>query len=116
VITADLVIGFKMIRERFTSRVTFHPEEQRVDVEYTSGPLRYLNNHWVFEPAPGGTVIDFYVDFEFKSRIFQSVAGLVFNEAVSRMVNAFEARAHKLYTPLPPNVGPAIVPDPASGD
>lgn len=101
VITADLIIGFKMIRERFGSRVTFHPDEKRIDVEYTSGPLRYLNNHWGFEPVPGGTVIDFHIDFEFKSRLFQRVAGLVFNEAVSRMVNAFEARARKLYKPLP---------------
>jgi coenzyme Q-binding protein COQ10 len=113
VITADLVIGFKMIRERFTSRVTLSAGE-RIDVEYTSGPLRYLNNHWVFEPAPGGTVIDFYVDFEFKSRIFQRVAGLVFNEAVGRMVNAFEARARAVYTPLPQLQSP--MPDPAAGD
>ena len=113
VITADLVIGFKMIRERFTSRVSFEHGE-RIDVEYTSGPLRSLNNHWVFEPAPGGTVIDFYVDFEFKSRIFQRVAGLVFNEAVGHMVNAFEARARKLYEPIPAVSGP--LPDSASGD
>jgi len=113
-ITADLIIGFRLVRERFTSRVTLHPNE-RIDVEYTSGPLRYLNNHWVFEPAPGGTVIDFYVDFEFKSRLFQRLAGLVFNEAVARMVNAFEARAKDLYTPLPP-ASSGSVPDPASGD
>lgn len=117
VITADLIIGFKMIRERFGSRVTFHPEESRIDVEYTSGPLRYLNNHWVFEAAEGGAVIDFYVDFEFKSRIFQRVAGLVFNEAVGRMVGAFETRAHKLYTPLPPDADTAsAMPGSASGD
>jgi coenzyme Q-binding protein COQ10 len=114
-VTADLVIGFKMLRERFTSRVTFHPDERRIDVEYTSGPLRYLNNHWAFELAPGGAVIDFYVDFEFKSRLFQSVAGLVFNEAVGRMVNAFEARAKVLYQPLPPAVGRAVTGS-ASGD
>ena len=97
VITADLIIGFKMIRERFGSRVTFHPEEQRIDVEYTSGPLRYLNNHWVFEPAQGGTVIDFYVDFEFNSRLLQSVIETLFTEAVKRMVKAFEDRADVLY-------------------
>jgi coenzyme Q-binding protein COQ10 len=112
VITADLVIGFRLIRERFTSRVTFNPYD-RIDVEYTSGPLRYLNNHWIFEPAPGGTVIDFYVDFEFRSRLFQKVAGVVFNEAVRRMVAAFESRARKLYKPLPSDARPATDPAPS---
>lgn len=115
VITADLVIGFKMIRERFTSQVTLTPEE-RIDVEYTSGPLRYLNNHWVFEPAPGGCVIDFYIDFEFKSRLFQRLAGVVFNEAVRRMVGAFETRAKQLYTPLPAPGAQSPLPGTASGD
>ena len=96
VLTADLIIGFKMFRERFTSEVTLHRPE-RIDVRYTEGPLRYLNNHWVFEPAPGGCVIDFFVDFEFRSVIFQKVIGVLFNEAVRRMVGAFETRAHALY-------------------
>ncbi len=98
VLTADLIIGFKMFRERFTSRVTLNPPE-RIDVEYTEGPLKYLNNHWVFEPAPGGCIIDFCVDFEFRSAIFQKVIGVLFNEAVRRMVGAFETRAHALYDP-----------------
>src|SRR3546814_20068040 len=85
-----------MVRERFTSRVTLDPR-QRIDVAYTEGPLRYLNNHWVFEPAPGGCVIDFFVDFEFKSAILQRLIGALFNEAVRRMVGAFETRAHALY-------------------
>lgn len=100
VLTADLVIGFKMVRERFTSRVTLnHPD--RIDVEYTHGPLRHLNNHWVFEPAPGGCVIDFYIDFEFKSRTLQRLMTPLFSEAVRRMVGAFEHRAKKLYEPVP---------------
>lgn len=115
VITADLVIGFKMIRERFTSRVTLEPQD-RIDVEYTSGPLRYLNNHWVFEQAPGGCVIDFYIDFEFKSRLFHRLAGVVFNEAVRRMVAAFESRAHDLYEPLPAAGAQSPLPGAASGD
>ena len=100
VLVADLVIGFKMVRERFTSRVTLHPTE-RIDVEYTEGPLRYLNNHWIFEPAPGGCVIDFHVDFEFRSAILQKLIGALFNEAVRRMVAAFETRARELFEPLP---------------
>jgi coenzyme Q-binding protein COQ10 len=70
----------------------------RVDVEYRDGPFRYLNNHWIFERnEDGSTTIDFYVDFEFRSRLMQKMIGVVFNEAVRRMVRAFEQRAHDLY-------------------
>jgi coenzyme Q-binding protein COQ10 len=95
---ADLVIGFKMVRERFTSKVTLG--EGRVDVTYTEGPFHHLDNHWVFEPAPdGGTDIDFYVDFEFRSKLLQKLIGALFNEAVRLMVAAFEKRARQLYGP-----------------
>ncbi|MGF1474442.1 MAG: type II toxin-antitoxin system RatA family toxin [Geminicoccaceae bacterium] len=94
---ADLMIAFKVFRERFTSKVTLHPHHQ-VDVEYIDGPFRYLNNHWRFlEAEDGGTIVDFYVDFEFRSKILQRLIGILFNEAVSRMVGAFEARAKALY-------------------
>jgi coenzyme Q-binding protein COQ10 len=99
-ITADLVIGFKLIRERFTSRVLLS-RPNRIDVEYTHGPLRYLNNHWVFEAAPGGCVIDFFVDFEFRSPLLQKLIGTLFNESVRRMVAAFGVRAHALYDRVP---------------
>lgn len=96
---ADLVVAFKMFRERFSSKVTLMPKTG-VDVEYIEGPFRYLNNHWRFDPAPDGhCIVDFYVDFEFRSRILQNLIGLLFNEAVSRMVGAFEARARDLYGP-----------------
>jgi coenzyme Q-binding protein COQ10 len=102
-ITADLVIGFRMIRERFTSRVTLSPPD-RIDVNYSEGPFRYLNNHWIFVPVPpsaahpgGGTMLDFYVDFEFHSKLLQSLMAMLFNEAVRRMVHAFEMRAKQLY-------------------
>ncbi|WP_339856595.1 type II toxin-antitoxin system RatA family toxin [uncultured Nisaea sp.] len=98
-IVADLVIGYKLIRERFTSTVTLSPEQNRIDVEYTDGPFKYLNNHWVFEPHPEGCLIDFYVDFEFRSKMLQKIIEVFFNEAVRRMVGAFEARAHELYGP-----------------
>jgi coenzyme Q-binding protein COQ10 len=95
---ADLVIGFKMIRERFTSRVTLDRPNLRIDVAYTEGPFRYLDNHWTFRPEPGGsTRLDFFVDFEFKSILLQKIIGALFNEAVRRMVAAFEARAKQLY-------------------
>ena len=94
---ADLVVRFKVFQERFASRVTLHPYSQ-IDVEYINGPFRYLNNHWHFiEAEDGGCVIDFYVDFEFRSRMLQRLIGLLFNEAVSRMVGAFETRARQLY-------------------
>ena len=103
-LVADLVIGFRMIRERFTSRVKLDRAGRRIDVAYAEGPFRYLNNHWKFDPAPpspelpaGGTLIDFYVDFEFRSKLLQSLIGLLFNEAVRRMVAAFEGRARQLH-------------------
>ena len=100
---ADLVIGFKMIRERFTSKVTLKPQVRRIDVAYTEGPFKYLNNHWIFSPMQGGQCeIDFYVDFEFKNRVLQSLMHVLFDEAVKRMVNAFEARARALYWITPP--------------
>lgn len=94
---ADLVVRFKVFSERFKSKVTLH-EFYQIDVEYIDGPFRYLNNHWRFIPQDdGGCVIDFFVDFEFRSKVLQALIGLLFNEAVSRMVGAFEARARELY-------------------
>jgi len=98
VLIADLVIGFKLIREGFTSKVTLNPGASRIDVAYTRGPFRYLNNHWIFEDHSEGCLIDFYVDFEFRSRILQRAMSPLFNEAVRRMVGAFESRAEALYT------------------
>ena len=97
VILADMVIGYKVFRERFTSRVTLSPT-QRIDVAYSEGPFRYLNNHWKFIPeGDGHCTVDFYVDFEFHSRILQRMIGAVFNEAVKIMVHAFEKRADVIY-------------------
>jgi len=96
-VIADLMIGFKMVRERFTSRAVFTPGH-RIDVSYTEGPFKHMNNHWIFEPAAdGGTLVDFYVDFEFRSKMLQALIGALFNEAVSLMVAAFEKRARQLY-------------------
>jgi coenzyme Q-binding protein COQ10 len=96
-VVADLLIGYRMVRERFTSRIILD-RPGRIDVSYSDGPFRYLNNHWVFEPLPGGgTMLDFYVDFEFRSRMLQKIIEVLFNEAVKRMVGAFETRARRLY-------------------
>lgn len=99
---ADLAVGFKMVREKFTSRVTLEPM-QAITVEYVSGPFAHLTNTWNFAPAPGGTsegtTVSFYLSFEFKSKLLQSLIGVLFEEAVHRMVSAFETRAAKFYGP-----------------
>ncbi len=104
-VIADLVIGFKMIRERFTSRVTLTPPSEgvvpRIEVAYIDGPMRHMSNKWVFNAQPGGTLIDFHVEFEFRSKILETLIGALFHEAVKRMVNAFETRAAKLYGSQP---------------
>ena len=100
---ADLIVGFGVLRETFTSKVTLsapHSDDSagRIDVTYLNGPFRRLDNHWIFQPAENGHCrIDFYIDFEFRSHLLQRLMGAVFNEAVRRMVSAFEARAHKVY-------------------
>ncbi len=98
VVVADLIIGFKGITERFTSRVKLDRANSRIDVEYERGPFKYLKNRWIFEEVEGGCVVDFYVDFEFRSRILEGLIGLVFTEAVKKMVSAFETRADDLYS------------------
>ena len=96
VVTAELIVGFKMVRERFTSRVTLD-RPAHIHVDYISGPLRYLKNEWAFRDTPGGCEIDFTVDFEFRSRLFERLAGVFFGEAFRRMVASFEARAKAVY-------------------
>ena len=98
VLDAELVISFRVFRESFGSRVTLQPERRIIDVEYLEGPFRYLNNHWHFKPiSENECEVDFFVDFEFRSRMLQSLIGIVFNEAMRRIVRAFEARAEALY-------------------
>ena len=94
---ADLIVGFNAFKERFTSRVT-KDRPTNLCVDYIEGPLKYLKNEWRFAPAPGGgTTVYFSVDFAFKSRIFESLAGSMFDRALRRMTGAFEQRAEQLY-------------------
>ena len=93
---ADMIVGFKGLRETFTSRVR-KVRPGSITVDYLDGPLKYLTNGWVFRPAEGGCYVDFSVDFEFKNRIFEMLAGQVFGTALRRMIGAFEARAATLY-------------------
>lgn len=99
---ADVIIGFKMFRERFTSRVTLEPNS-KVDVDYIKGPMKRLYNHWRFEPTENGhCLVDFEVDFEFSNRILNQMIGGLFGEACKRMIHAFEERAKLLYGPRDP--------------
>jgi coenzyme Q-binding protein COQ10 len=94
---ADLVVGFNAFKERFTSRVK-KQRPHRIEVDYVEGPLKYLHNEWRFDAAPdGGTNLCFAVDFAFKSRIFEALAGQMFDRALRRMTGAFETRAAALY-------------------
>jgi coenzyme Q-binding protein COQ10 len=94
---ADLVVGFNAFKERFASRVT-KQRPDRIIVDSIEGPLKYLKNEWRFEAAPeGGTNVFFSVDFAFKSRLFETLAGAMFDRALRRMTGAFEQRAATLY-------------------
>lgn len=93
---ADLVVGFKAIKETFSSRVK-KDRPWRIEIDYIEGPLKYLRNSWKFRAVPGGTEVDFCVDFAFRNRIFEALAGQMFDRALRRMIGAFEERAAVLY-------------------
>lgn len=98
VMDADLVISFKVFRERFTSRVVLWPKDRKIDTEYLDGPFKHMKSNWAFTDLPdGGSEVHFYVDFEFRNAILQKIIGVVFNEAMQRVVGAFEKRAAVLY-------------------
>lgn len=98
VMLADLVISFKVFRERFGSRVVLHAQDKKIDTEYLDGPFKFMKSNWAFEDAgDGGCEVRFHVDFEFKNAILQGIIGVVFNEAMQRVVRAFETRANDLY-------------------
>lgn len=102
VLEADLVISFKVFRERFGSRATLFPARHRVEVEYLDGPFRYLRSWWQFADRPeGGCEVEFFVDFEFRNAILQGVIGMVFDQAMRMIVKAFEDRAVALYGHAP---------------
>ncbi|SHG71357.1 coenzyme Q-binding protein COQ10 [Cognatiyoonia sediminum] len=98
VMLADLVISFKVFRERFGSRVVLWPEQQKIDTSYLDGPFKHLESTWQFKDVDEGCEVSFSVDFEFKSRLLQGAAGMFFNEAMQRVVRAFEGRAKELYS------------------
>jgi coenzyme Q-binding protein COQ10 len=98
---ADLIVGFAALRESFTSRV-IKTRPTSITVDYLDGPLKYLHNEWEFRPTEdGGCAVDFAVDFAFKSRLFEAIAGQMFDRALRKMIDAFIARAEVLYGSAP---------------
>jgi coenzyme Q-binding protein COQ10 len=97
VMLADLVISFKVFREKFGSRVTLWHQAQKIDTEYLDGPFKHLISKWEFRDVEDGVEVAFFVDFEFRNRLLQGAAGMFFMEAMQRIVRAFESRAAELY-------------------
>jgi coenzyme Q-binding protein COQ10 len=93
---ADLVVGFKALKESFSSRVLKTPKSKIV-VDYLDGPMRHLHNQWLFEEDGSGCIVDFTVDFAFQNRLFEALAGQYFNTAIRKMTDAFIDRAGVLY-------------------
>ncbi|ENN87040.1 cyclase/dehydrase [Rhizobium freirei PRF 81] len=95
---ADMTVGYKAIRETFTTQVLLNKAERAIDVKYIDGPFKYLDNRWRFTSSEnGGSVIDFFIDYEFKSRILGALMGSMFDRAFRMFTDAFETRASKIY-------------------
>ena len=97
VLEADLVISFKVFRERFRSRVVLDPAQKRIETSYLDGPFHHMESVWRFEDRKKGCEVLFDVDFEFKSRLLGGAASMFFNDAMQRIVRAFEREAAKRY-------------------
>ncbi|MEI3853769.1 MULTISPECIES: type II toxin-antitoxin system RatA family toxin [Ensifer] len=96
---ADMTVGYKAIRETFTTQVLLNKAERAIDVKYIDGPFKYLDNRWRFEPAgEGQSIVHFYIDYEFKSRILGALMGSMFDRAFRMFSDAFEKRADNIYT------------------
>lgn len=97
-LVADMTVGYKAVRETFTSQVVLKPADNRIDVKYIDGPFRYLNNRWRFEETPdGGASIHFFIDYEFKNRILGALMGAMFDRAFRMFADAFEKRADAVF-------------------
>jgi coenzyme Q-binding protein COQ10 len=97
-LVADMTVGYKAIRETFTTQVLLNPAERAIDVKYIDGPFKFLDNRWRFEAAEGGgSAIHFFIDYEFKNRLLGAVMGSMFDRAFRMFAEAFETRADKIY-------------------
>ncbi|WP_274424003.1 type II toxin-antitoxin system RatA family toxin [Chelativorans sp. YIM 93263] len=98
ILVADMTVGYKAIRETFTSQVVLKPEERVIDVRYIDGPFRFLQNQWRFEPVENDqTEVHFFIEYEFKSRMLAMLMGTVFDRAFRKFSEAFERRADEVY-------------------
>jgi coenzyme Q-binding protein COQ10 len=96
VLFAETLVGYRALRERYTSRVELDPSRRRIDVAQTEGPFRQLENHWRFATVPEGCRVDFSILFEFRSRMLGRLVGAALALVMGRMTDAFEARARVL--------------------
>jgi coenzyme Q-binding protein COQ10 len=96
-IVAAMSVGYKAIRESFTSRVELDHPRLRIDVEYVDGPFKYLENRWTFRDTPDGSEVGFYINYEFKSFALGLLMGAVFDKAFRKFAEAFEERADFVY-------------------
>ncbi len=98
VLIAEMGVGYKAIRERFTTRVSLDPGGRKIVAEYIDGPFRHLENRWTFKEAEGGTCdVDFFITYEFKSRTLGLLMGTMFDRAFRKFTDAFEGRANRMY-------------------
>ncbi|MBA4224020.1 MAG: ubiquinone-binding protein [Methylobacterium sp.] len=97
VLLADMTVGYKAIRETFTSRVTLDPANLKIVVEYVDGPFRYLENRWSFKPRDSGSEVGFFISYEFASRMLGLLMGAMFDKAFRKFAEAFEKRADAIY-------------------
>ncbi len=103
-ILVETTVGYKMVRESFTTEDVMTPPDGdrpgRIDIAFKEGPFQFLTSHWIFEAdGKGGCLVDFFIDFEFKSHLLQKIIGVIFNEGARLMVSAFEKRARHVYGP-----------------
>ncbi|MFS8147570.1 type II toxin-antitoxin system RatA family toxin [Rhizobium sp. BR 249] len=97
-LVADMTVGYKAVRETFTTQVLLNRAERIIEVKYIDGPFKYLDNRWHFAETPaGGCTVDFFIDYEFKSRILGALMGSMFDRAFRMFTEAFETRAGKIY-------------------
>lgn len=97
-LVADMTVGYKAIRETFTTQVLLNKAERLIEVKYIDGPFKYLDNRWRFEDgASGGCSVHFFIDYEFKSRMLGMVMGSMFDRAFRMFSEAFEKRADVIY-------------------
>lgn len=101
-VDAEAKVGFSFLRERFSTRVRRDAVQREITVDLLHGPFRRLKNTWKFHDHPDGTLVEFYIDFEFKVGLLDRLLHANFDHAVNRLITCFEARARSLYTPVQP--------------